>query len=201
MWFALAIGAIGFGGLFAVYSYVAPIATDVTGLAASAVPLVLIVFGIGMTVGNVAGGRLADHSVRRTMYLFFVLLIGALILLGFTVSTVVGLLVGVFLIGGSSAALSPDIQTRLMDVARDSQSIAAALNHSALNVGNALGAFLGGLAISAGLGYIAPIWIGLALSVAGLVLAVATFAIDRIRRLRGVEVPYGTSNVEVVRAA
>ncbi|MET0975120.1 MAG: MFS transporter [Leifsonia sp.] len=201
VWFALAIGAIGFGGLFAVYSYVAPMATEVTGLPETAVPLVLIVFGLGMTLGNVVGGRLADHSVRRTMYLFFAILIVTLVLMAFTVSSIAGLFIGVFLVGGSSAALSPTIQTRLMDVARDSQSIAAALNHSALNIGNAAGAMLGGIAIAAGLGYGAPIWIGLALSVAGLLLAVWTFAIDRARRGRGVDVPYGTASMAAVREA
>lgn len=198
VWFALAIGAIGFGGLFSVYSYVAPLATDVTGLPAALVPVVLIVFGIGMTVGNLAGGRLADWSVRRSMYVFFGILAAALVLLAFTASNPVGLLAGVFLIGGSSAALSPTIQARLMDVARDSQSIAAALNHSALNLGNWLGAFLGGLAIAGGLGYVAPIWIGLVLTIAGVLLALASFAIDRARGRRGVTVPYATGAVEVV---
>jgi DHA1 family inner membrane transport protein len=87
-----------------------------------------------------------------------------------------------------------------MDVAHESQSIAAALNHSALNVGNALGAFLGGIAIAAGLGYVAPVWIGLGLSGIGIVLAVATFAIDRSRRRQGVHVPYGTAAITVVAA-
>ena len=198
VWFALAIGAIGFGGLFSVYSYVAPLATNVTGLAEGVVPLVLVMFGIGMTVGNLVGGRLADWSVRRSMYVFFGILAAALVLLAFTASNPVGLFVGVFLIGGSSAALSPTIQARLMDVARDSQSIAAALNHSALNLGNWLGAFLGGLAIAGGLGYVAPIWIGLVLTIAGVLLALATFALDRARGRRGVTVPYATGAVEVV---
>lgn len=198
VWFALAIGAIGFGGLFAVYSYVAPLATEVTGLPAALVPVVLIVFGIGMTVGNLAGGRLADWSVRRSMYVFFGILAAALVLLGFTAQNPVGLLTGVFLVGASSAALSPTIQARLMDVARDSQSIAAALNHSALNLGNWLGAVLGGIAIAGGLGYVAPIWIGLVLTIAGVLLALATFAIDRARGRRGVTVPYATGAMEVV---
>ena len=198
VWFALAIGAIGFGGLFSVYSYVAPLATNVTGLAEGVVPLVLVMFGIGMTVGNLVGGRLADWSVRRSMYVFFGILAAALVLLAFTASNPVGLFVGVFFIGGSSAALSPTIQARLMDVARDSQSIAAALNHSALNLGNWLGAFLGGLAIAGGLGYVAPIWIGLVLTIAGVLLALATFALDRARGRRGVTVPYATGAVEVV---
>ena len=198
VWFALAIGAIGFGGLFSVYSYVAPLATNVTGLPEAVVPLVLVMFGIGMTIGNLVGGRLADWSVRRSMYVFFGILAAALVLLAFTASNPVGLFAGVFLIGGSSAALSPTIQARLMDVARDSQSIAAALNHSALNLGNWLGAFLGGIAIAGGLGYVAPIWIGLVLTIAGVLLALATFALDRARGRRGVTVPYATGAVEVV---
>ena len=200
VWFALGIGAIGFGGLFAVYSYVAPLATEVTGLPLAAVPLVLVVFGIGMTIGNFAGGRLADWSVRRSMYVFFAILAAALVLLAFTAWSPAGLAAGVFLVGASSAALSPTIQARLMDVARDSQSIAAALNHSALNIGNSLGALLGGLAIAAGLGYVAPIWIGLLLTIAGSVLAVTSFALDRSRGRRGVVVPYATGAVEVVEA-
>ena len=200
VWFALGIGAIGFGGLFAVYSYVAPLATDVTGLPPAAVPLVLVIFGIGMTIGNFAGGRLADWSVRRSMYVFFAILAAALVLLAFTAWSPAGLAAGVFLVGASSAALSPTIQARLMDVARDSQSIAAALNHSALNIGNSLGALLGGLAIAAGLGYVAPIWIGLLLTIAGSVLAVTSFALDRSRGRRGIVVPYATGAVEVVEA-
>lgn len=198
VWFALAIGAIGFGGLFAVYSYVAPLATEVTGLPASMVPVVLVAFGLGMTIGNFVGGRLADWSVRRSMYLFFAVLAVALFVLGLTAANPAGLFVGVFLIGGSSAALSPTIQARLMDVARDSQSIAAALNHSALNIGNSLGALLGGLAIAGGLGYVAPIWIGLGLTFAGILLAIASFAIDRSRGRRGVVVPYATGAMEAV---
>jgi DHA1 family inner membrane transport protein len=160
--------------------------------------VLLIVFGVGMTIGNLAGGRLADWSVRRSMYVFFGILTVALVLLGFTAANPVGLVTGVFLVGASSAALSPTIQARLMDVARDSQSIAAALNHSALNIGNSLGALLGGLAIAASLGYVAPIWIGLVLTIAGVLLAVATFALDRVRGQRGVVVPYATGAVEVV---
>ncbi|MET0956861.1 MAG: MFS transporter [Cryobacterium sp.] len=198
VWLALLIGAVGFGGLFAVYTYVAPLVIEVTGLPALAVPLVLVVVGLGMTVGNFVGGALADRSVRRTMYLFFAVMLAALLLLAFSAQTLAGLLIGVFLVGGAASALSPTIQTRLMDVAHDSQSIAAALNHSALNIGNALGAYLGGVVVAAGLGYVAPIWVGLGLSVLGVLLAMTTFAIDRNRRRRGVDVPYGTQLIGVV---
>jgi DHA1 family inner membrane transport protein len=200
VWFALLIGAVGFGGLFAVYTYVAPLVMEVTGLAAAAVPLVLVVTGVGMTIGNLAGGALADHSVRRTMYGAFAVMLVALLVLALSAQFLAGLLAGVFLVGAAASALSPTIQSRLMDVAHDSQSIAAALNHSALNIGNALGAYLGGVAVAAGLGYVAPVWIGLGLSVLGILLAVVTFAIDRSRRSQGEHVPYGTAAIGIVRA-
>ncbi|MGY4859744.1 MFS transporter [Cryobacterium sp. AP23] len=200
VWLALLIGAVGFGGLFAVYTYVAPLVIEITGLPAVAVPLVLVVVGLGMTVGNFVGGALADRSVRRTMYAFFGVMLAALLLLAFAAQTLAGLLIGVFLVGAAASALSPTIQTRLMDVAHESQSIAAALNHSALNLGNALGAYLGGVVVAAGLGYLAPVWVGLGLSVLGVALAAVTFAIDRDRRRRGVDVPYGTQLIDVVGA-
>ncbi|MFO7689063.1 MAG: MFS transporter, partial [Cryobacterium sp.] len=126
VWMTLSIGAIGFGGLFAVYTYVAPLVMEITGLAAGAVPLVLIVVGLGMTVGNFAGGALADWSVRRTMLIAFGVLIGSLVLLALSAQFLAGLLAGVFLVGAAASALSPTIQARLMDVAPDSQTLAAA---------------------------------------------------------------------------
>lgn len=179
VWFTLAIGAIGFGGMFAVYTYVAPIVTDVTGLPTYLVPLVLIAFGIGMTAGNVFGGWFADRGVKRALVVSFVVIIVSLVGLLLTAQTVVGLIVFVLLLGASSAAASPAVQLRLMDVAHDSQTIAAAVNHSALNIGNGLGAALGGVTIAAGLGYLSPIAVGIVLSVAGLMIAVVSFTVDR----------------------
>lgn len=187
VWLALLIGAIGFGGFFAVYTYVAPLVTTVTGLPASAVPLVLILVGLGMTVGNLLGGRQADRSVERGMLLFFGVMLGGLAALFITAWSPAGLLISVFVIAAAASALSPMIQTRLMDVAHDSQSIAAALNHSALNIANASGAFLGGLTIAAGFGYLSPILVGVLLAVAGIVLALVSFGIDRSRTRRGVD--------------
>jgi DHA1 family inner membrane transport protein len=187
VWLALLIGAIGFGGFFAVYTYVAPMVTTVTGLAASAVPLVLILIGVGMTVGNLLGGRMADRSVERGMLLFFAIMLAGLAALFFSAQLLAGLLISVFVIAAAASALSPMIQTRLMDVAHDSQSIAAALNHSALNIANASGAFLGGLTIAAGFGYLSPIVVGAILAVAGIVLALVSFGIDHSRIRRGVD--------------
>ncbi|CAM5512713.1 MFS transporter [Leifsonia shinshuensis] len=187
VWLALLIGAIGFGGFFAVYTYVAPMVTTITGLPASAVPLVLILIGVGMTVGNLLGGRMADRSVERGMLLFFAIMLAGLAALFFSAQLLAGLLISVFVIALAASALSPMIQTRLMDVAHDSQSIAAALNHSALNIANASGAFLGGLTIAAGFGYLSPIVVGAILAVAGIVLALVSFGIDRSRIRRGVD--------------
>ncbi|RLK47694.1 MFS transporter [Microbacterium telephonicum] len=183
VWFTLAFGAIGFGGFFACYSYIAPVVTDVAGSPEWVVPIVLVVMGLGMTVGNLVGGRLADGDLVRTLLGGFVVLIAVQVALALTAQWVVVAAVFVFLVGFASSAISPAIQTRLMDVAGDNQSIAAALNHSALNIGNALGAFLGGLVISAGLGFVAPIWLGAGLAAAGLAIALIAVAVDRRRVL------------------
>ncbi|MGG7463871.1 MFS transporter [Plantibacter sp. YIM 135347] len=187
VWFVLAIGSIGFGGLFAVYSYIAPLVTEVTKQSESLVPWVVATMGLGMTAGNLVGGHLADKNVQKTLYLFFSLMIVMLLGLALTAAWVPTLFVFIFAVGFSSQGIGPTIQTRLMDVARDSQSIAAALNHSALNIGNAMGALLGGLVIAAGFGYVSPVWLGAILTVLGLLLVITSFAVERSRQRRGIE--------------
>lgn len=184
VWFALGIGAIGFGGFFAVYSYVATLVTEAAGSPQWAVPIVLVVAGVGMTIGNLVGGRLADRDLRGSLLGGLVALALIQALLALTAGWIVTVGLFVFLVGFFSAALSPTIQTRLMDVAGDNQSIAAALNHSALNMGNALGAALGGAAIAAGLGYVAPVWVGVVLALAGFGVACTSFAVEARARRR-----------------
>lgn len=179
VWLALLIGAIGFGGFFAVYTYVSPVVTTVTGLSPAVVPWALVAAGIGMTIGNIVGGRAADHNVMGTLFLCFAAFVVALTGLALTAQTPVGLFVFLFLVGAAASALSPAIQTRLMDVAGDGQSLAAAINHSSLNIGNSLGAYLGGLTIAAGLGYLSPTWVGLLLCVPGVALAVVALLLQR----------------------
>jgi DHA1 family inner membrane transport protein len=184
VWFALGIGAIGFGGFFAVYSYVATLVTEAAGSPQWAVPIVLVVAGLGMTVGNLVGGRLADRDLRRSLLGGLLALAAVQALLALTAGWIVAVGLFVFLVGFFSSALSPTIQTRLMDVAGDNQSIAAALNHSALNMGNALGAALGGVVIAAGLGFVAPVWVGVVLALAGFGVACASFAVEARARRR-----------------
>jgi DHA1 family inner membrane transport protein len=181
VWLTLAVGAIGFGGFFAVYSYVAPMVTEVSGSPAWAVPIVLVVMGIGMTAGNLAGGVVADLNLNRTLIGGFIALAIVQGAIALSAQTLWALIVFIFALGFISSMVSPAIQTRLMDVAEDNQSIAAALNHSALNMGNSLGAFLGGTVIAIGWGFVAPAWVGVALALGGLALAMVSLSIGRRR--------------------
>ena len=181
VWLALLTGAIGFSGFFAVYTYIAPLVTEVAGLGASTVPLILVVFGVGMTIGNFVGGWAADRNVIRSIIIFFGIFAVALAGMALTAATVPGLVFFALLTGFAGSAVSPAVQTRLMDVAGDSQTLAAAVNHAALNLGNSLGAFAGGVVISAGFGYTSPAWVGLILCVPGLAFVGASVALDRSR--------------------
>jgi DHA1 family inner membrane transport protein len=183
VWLALGIGAIGFGGFFAVYSYVAPMVTDIAGAPTWAVPVVLVVMGLGMTAGNIVGGHVADRDLARSLITGQVALAAVLVVLALVSQWIIALALLIFAVGFVSSALSPMIQTRLMDVAGDNQSIAAALNHSALNIGNSVGAALGGAVIAAGLGFRAPTWAGVALALAGIALTLLSFALERRRAL------------------
>ena len=182
VWLVAATAAIGFAAFFAANSYIAPVTTDVTGLPASTVPWVLVAVGLGMTIGNALGGWYADRDLRRAMLAGFVCVIAAVAFFGAAAGTTVGLFVGAFLIGGTSLFLGPALQARLITVAPEAQMMGAAVNQSAMNVANSLGAALGGAVIAAGLGYRAPAWAGVGLGVAGLGLAAASFAVERRSR-------------------
>lgn len=164
----LLAGAVGFGGLFAVYSYIAPIVTEVGGLPDSAVPLFTAAFGVGMVAGTWLAGRLAEWSVFRTLIasgvasFFVMLIVWALAPHGWW------LIPGIFLVTAVGSVLVVNLQLRLMSVSGEAQTLGAAMNHASLNLANALGAWLGGLVIAAGYGYRAPALVGAALSVAGI---------------------------------
>lgn len=170
VWLTLAVGAIGFGGMFAMYSYIAPTVTDVTGLGEGWVPLFLLAFGVGSIVGTWLGGRMADWSVLRSLVLNGCAM--AVLLLAFTVTSQwpVPALVTLFTVSVVTGAWVIGLQLRLMHVAGDARTLGAAMNHSSINFANALGAWLGGLVIAAGLGYTAPSLVGAGLAVAGLLI-------------------------------
>jgi MFS transporter, DHA1 family, inner membrane transport protein len=180
VWLTLGIGAIGFGGMFAVYTYLANILGQVNGVSVQSVPFVLSVFGVGLTVGNIVVPIFADRALIRTTGVVLVWNALALALFPLMAGNVWTISVDVFLIG-VGGALATLLQTRLMDVADDAQGLAAALNHSAFNTANALGPFLGGLAISAGYGWTAPGWVGALLAIGGLVFWLVSAMFERSR--------------------
>jgi MFS transporter, DHA1 family, inner membrane transport protein len=176
VWLTLATGAIGFGGIFAVYTYLASTLTDVTHVSAAMAAPVFSAFGVGMTIGNLIVPRFADRALMPTAG---VLLVGSAVVLAiypFAAANLWTVTIDVFLIG-VGGALATVLQTRLMDVAGEAQSLAAALNHSAFNVANALGPWLGGIAIAAGFGLTSTGYVGCALAVGGL----AVWGISRSR--------------------
>jgi DHA1 family inner membrane transport protein len=141
----------------------------------------LALYGIGMVTGNVLGGWMADRSVVRAIAIGLVLVAVMLVIFAAVSRNPWAALVLVFAVGVSGTSLVPALQTRLMDVADDAQTLAAALNHSALNIANAGGAWLGGLVITAGYGYRAPSLVGAALAVAGLVVLALSLLYARRR--------------------
>ncbi|MBR1127965.1 MFS transporter [Bradyrhizobium iriomotense] len=169
VWITLAIGAIGFGGMFAVYTYLATTLIEVTRVSPAAIPFFLAVFGVGATLGNLFVPRFADRALMPTAGIILLFAAVALLVFPLAAHNPWLLAADVFAIG-TSVSLGAILQTRLMDVAGDAQALAAALNHSAFNTANALGPFLGGLAIREGLGWTSTGPVGAALALLGLLI-------------------------------
>lgn len=178
VWLTLLTGAIGFGGLFAVYTYVASTMIEVTHVSESYVPLVLSIFGVGLTLGNLASAWLADRSLPRTVIGLLLWNVVVLALFPLMAGNLWTLALIIFLIGAGGGLGTP-IQARLMDVAGEAQTLAAALHHSAFNIANALGPWLGGLSIAAGFGLVSTGWIGSALALGGLGVFLLSLALER----------------------
>lgn len=176
----LGAGAVGFGGLFAVYSFLAPVLTEYTGATPASVPWVFAIFGLGILVGNLLGGWMADISLKAAA--ISLLAWSAVFLAAFTfAATNFWLLSLVCFAIGMGGGLGPILQVRLMDVAGEAQTMAAALHHAAFNIANALGPWLAGLAITAGMGWTAPGWVGLCLALGGILILCVAFKLERHR--------------------
>jgi DHA1 family inner membrane transport protein len=178
VWLTLAVAAVGFGGMFSIFTYIASTTTDVAKLSVGMIPIVLAIFGIGMNVGNVVGSRLADISLKGTIGSMLAFNVVIMTLFSLTAANPIMLCVCTFLIGCGFAAC-PAVQTRLMDVAADAQTLAAASNHSAFNIANALGAWLGGIAIAWGYTAGATGYVGAVLSLGGLAVFGLSVALER----------------------
>jgi DHA1 family inner membrane transport protein len=177
----LGIAAVGYGGMFAMFSYIADTTMKVAMLPASMVAVMMVLFGVGMNVGNLIGSWLADKSIMGTIGGSLLFNVVVLTLFSLTAASPFMLALCVFLIGCGFAA-GPALQTRLMDVAADTQTLAAASNHSAFNIANALGAWLGGLVIAWGYGFAATGYVGAVLSFLGMFVFAASLRLDRRSR-------------------
>lgn len=167
----LLTGMIGFGGMFACYTYLTPLLSEETGFGSFAIACTLVVFGAGMTLGNVAGGQVADRFPLRGMVASFASIGSVLLLMSFTVASPVMAVLCVFGVAFASSTASPILARLLLDGAEKAPSLASSLHHSAFNVANANGAWLGGVVLGAGLGLTAPLLVGVVLSTAGLLLS------------------------------
>ncbi len=190
VWLTLATGAIGFGGMFAVYTYLASTLMEVTGVSPRMVPVVLAVFGVGMTIGNLVVPRFADRALMPTAGILLLWSAGALALYPLAAGNMTTMMLDVFAIG-LGGALGTVLQTRLMDVAGDAQALAAALNHSAFNTANAIGPWLGGLAIAGGLGWTSTGIVGCGLALGGLAIWAVSLAVERKDVRGGFGLPRG----------
>ncbi len=169
VWFSLLVTVLGFGGMFGAFTYIAFTLTEVSGFSSGAVPWLLVLFGVGTTIGNILGGRAANRSVPRT--LITVLAVLTVVMIGFalTAESQVATMVSLVLMGAFGFATVPGLQLRIMTYAGSAPTLASGANIAAFNVGNALGAWLGGVTIAAGLGYVSTIWAGAAMAAAALV--------------------------------
>ena len=177
--FTLGIGTVGFGGMFAVYTYITFSLTENAGFSAHLIWIPLMVYGIGMIIGTYVGGMLADKNLEFTIVGVLITLIFVLSAFYFTSHVAWLGILNFGLIGTMGSMLVPSLQTRLMDVAGEAQTLAAALNHSALNMANAAGAAVGGAVIGAGYGYSAPALAGAIMAACGALLWIPAFFLRR----------------------
>ncbi|MGK9148281.1 MFS transporter [Plantibacter flavus] len=190
VWMSIAVTVLGYGGMFGAFTYIAYTLTEVSGFASTTVPWLLILFGVGLLVGNIVGGKAADRNLDRTLIVVIAAL--TVILIGFaaTAQSPIATIFALVLMGGFGFATVPGLQMRVMRYASDAPTLASGANIAAFNLGNALGAWLGGVTITAGLGYTSPIWAGAAITLLGLgVIVIAAAAARRTRRRVAVEGP------------
>ncbi|MEJ1178830.1 MULTISPECIES: MFS transporter [unclassified Pseudarthrobacter] len=189
VWLSILVTILGYGGMFGAFTYIAFTLTEVSGFAATTVPWLLIVFGVGLFIGNTLGGKAADRNVDRTLMVVLAVLVVVLVGFALAAGNQVLTVASIILMGGFGFATVPGLQMRVMKYASSAPTLASGANIGAFNVGNALGAWLGGVTITAGLGYTSPIWAGAAITLLG--LGVMIIAAARAKRTAAQQVPTG----------
>lgn len=174
VWLSILVTILGYGGMFGAFTYIAFTLTEVTGFSATTVPWLLILFGLGLFIGNTVGGKAADKNVDRTLVVVLAILVVVLVVFALTAGNQPVTIASMVLLGGFGFATVPGLQMRVMKYASSAPTLASGANIGAFNVGNALGAWMGGVTITAGLGYTSPIWAGAGITLLG--LAVMAFA-------------------------
>ncbi|MCD1268415.1 MFS transporter [Microbacterium sp. MEC084] len=201
VWLSLLVTVLAYGGMFGAVTYIAYTLTEVSGFATGDVPWLLVLFGAGLVVGNWLGGRLADRSIDATLIGFIAALAVILALFALLAGSGAATIVALFLMGGFGFGTVPGLQSRIMGYAGQAPTLASGANIGAFNMGNALGAWAGGVGISAGLGYTSPIWIGAAITAIALVvmIAAAASAARRIPAASETPVSGATGTIAVAR--
>ncbi|MFE3449138.1 MFS transporter [Nonomuraea sp. NPDC059194] len=195
---AMAMTVLGFGGVFAAITYIAPMMTEAAGFAESGVTWILVLLGVGMVIGNLVGGRLADRALMPLLHVSLAAVAVVLALFTFAAYSQLASAVAVVLIGLLGFATVPPLQKRVLDLASGAPTLASAVNVGAFNLGNALAAWLGGLVISGGLGITAPNWVGALMAGSALALAVLSGLLERRKAARQTSPAIGVTIAETV---
>lgn len=185
VWLTLAIGTVGFGGMFSTLSFIAPTLTTLTKVPDHVVPMLLVLNGLGSVLGMALAGRLSKLGANRAIVVALSAIAVWPLIFGWLMQSIYTAIPGVFLLGLLPSLLVPTLQTRLFDVAGEGQNLAAALIHSALNIANAFGAWLGTMVLNAGLGYQWPSRAGGLLALVGLGVTAYAIWLERRERSRG----------------
>lgn len=194
-WLIVGMIAIGTGGLFSWYSYISPLMTKVAGFSESSMTYILMLAGLGMFFGNLLGGRLADLvSPAKASLLLLAAMVVALVVMHYVAPYPIPALAMTFLLGGTAFALGAPIQMLMINTAKGSEMLAASVSQASFNIGNAMGAFLGGLPIAMGYGYSSPEWVGAAMAGGGALFALA-FILHQKRNSRLAAVPEAALSV------
>lgn len=197
VWLSIIVTILGFGGMFGAFTYIAYTLTEVSGFAATAVPWLLVLFGVGLFAGNTLGGKAADRNVDRTLLVVLAALLMILVVFALTAGSQALTIASLLLMGGFGFATVPGLQMRVMKYASSAPTLASGANIGAFNVGNALGAWIGGVTITAGLGYTSPIWAGAGITLMGLaVMACAAAAAKRTQARAEVPAPVPVKEAE-----
>ncbi|MEW2579401.1 MFS transporter [Streptomyces syringium] len=198
---AMAMTVLGFGGVFTMSTYVTPMMTEVAGYAPGSVTWLLVLFGVGMLIGNLVGGRYADRALMPLLYVTLSALAIVLALLPLAAHNKIAAAVAIPLIGAFGFASVPPLQKRVLDHTADAPTLASAVNIGAFNLGNAIAAWLGGLVISAGFGYTAPNWVGALMAASALVLALVSASLERRTGARSGRIAAGSAPLSAEREA